>query len=232
MPTLPIIGPEALEFYRPAPSSIVTDALTRFGVGAWMDDVLPLDPAWRVSGRVRTLQYGPKAGMKLSRHSIYSFRDEMEPGDVMVIGTGGTRGWLLGENTIHYCLNRGIGGVVTDGKVRDVRELLEIPLPVFSRGPTARPFLSEVEVVAVDVPVEYGGAYVRPGDLIVGDLDGIVLAPNEAAEPLIAEAAELQVLEKEQEIAIRERQSLAIVQDVSRRKKLRKGPAFNPKPRG
>ena len=228
MTTIPTIGADALDYYRTVPSSIVTDALTRIEAGAWMDDVLPLSPTWRVSGRIRTLQYGPKTGMKLSPHSIYSFCDEMEPGDVMVVGTGGTRGWLLGENTIHYCVNRGLGGLVTDGKVRDVLELLEIPFPVFSRGPTARPFMSEVEVVAADVPVVCGGAFVRPGDLIVGDVDGIVVAPNEAADLLITEAVELQELEKEQEIAIRNRSSLAAVRDVSRRKKIRKGPAFNP----
>jgi 4-hydroxy-4-methyl-2-oxoglutarate aldolase len=226
MATLPAISSETLAFYKSVPTSIVTDGLGRLGLGNWMDDVHPLDRSWRASGRVRTLQYGTRSGIRHSSHSIYSWCQELEPGDIMVIGTGATRGWLLGENTAHFCVNHGLGGIVTDGRVRDVPELLWIPLPIFSRGPTARPFHFEVDVVAVDVPVECGGAYVRSGDLMVADADGIVIAPNEAVEALIEEASELVGLEKEQEIAIRERQPLSAIQAISKRKKVRKGPGI------
>lgn len=219
------LSSETLGFYRGVPSSIVTDALFRFGIGGWMDGVRPIDPAWHVAGRVRTLVYAPHTGMKHARHSIYSVAEMVEPGDVIVIATDEARGWIMGENIAHWCLNHQVGGIVTDGHVRDSLEIRELGLPLFARGTTARPFHGEIDVVDVDVPVTCGGAYVRPGDLIVGDADGIVIAPNEIADALVQEAEELIALEKEQEIAIRDGGPLATIQDISRRKKIRKGPA-------
>ena len=228
MTAVPALSREASDFYRTASSSIVTDALYRFGLGGWMDDVHPLHPEWRLSGRVRTVQFAPKSGVKYAGHSVYSVAETIEPGDVMVIAAAGTRGWLMGENMAHFCMYRALGGIVTDGRVRDVQELRELAFPVFARGATARPFHTEIDVVDVDTPVQCGGAYLRPGDLIVGDADGIVVAPFEIAEALIQDAEELMVQEKEQEVAIRDGAPLADIQAISRRKKVRKGPAFDP----
>jgi 4-hydroxy-4-methyl-2-oxoglutarate aldolase len=207
---LPTLSADTLAFYAGLPSSIVTDGLHRFGLGAWMDGVHPLDPAWRIAGRVRTLQYAPKSGVKHSGHSIYTVAESLEPGDVLLLATNGGRGWLLGENIAHFCMFEGLAGIVTDGRVRDVAELRELGFPIFAGGMTARPFHAEIEVVAVDVPVECAGGYMRPGDLIVGD----------------PEVVEIQGLEKEQEILIRDRAPLADILEVSRLKKIRKGPPF------
>jgi regulator of RNase E activity RraA len=226
MTDVPRIAPEVLSFYATTSSSIVTDSLHRFGLGAWMDDVHPCNPAWKVAGRVRTVQLAPKSGMKHSGHSFYTAAKLIANGDILVIATAAGRGWLLGENIAHFCMFQGLGGVVTDGRVRDLLELRELEFPVFARGATARPFHTELDVVDVDVPVQCGGAYLRPGDLIVGDADGIVVAPFEIAEALVVEAQEVMELEKEQEILIRDSAPLAAIQDVSRRKKIRKGPAF------
>jgi regulator of RNase E activity RraA len=219
---------KTLDFYRTVPSSIVTDALFRLGLGSWMDDVRPINRAWHVVGRIRTVQYAPKSGLKHASHSIYSVCEAVAPGDVIVVATGETRGWIMGENMAHFCINHGLGGIVTDGRIRDSLEIHDLSLPVFARGTTARPFHTEVDVVDFDVPVQCGGAYVRPGDLIVGDADGIVVAPQEVADALVVEAEELMALEKEQEIAIRDGAALAAIQDISRRKKIRKGPAIDP----
>ena len=62
--------------------------------------------------------------------------------------------------------------------------------------------------------------------MIVGDVDGVVIAPGEIAERLIMEIQEIQALEKDQEILIRDRAPLSDIQDISRRKKIRKGPPF------
>jgi regulator of RNase E activity RraA len=223
----PKLSSDTLGFYRGVPSSVVTDALFRLGIGSWMDDVRPINPAWQVAGRARTLVYAPRTGMKHASHSVYSVAETVEPGDVIVIATDGARGWTMGENIAHWCLNHGVGGIVTDGRIRDSLEISALGLPLFARGTTARPFHGEIDVVDVDVPVACGGAYVRPGDLIVGDADGVVIAPNEIADTLVQEADELMALEKEQEVAIRDGAPLATIQDISRRKKVRKGPAIS-----
>lgn len=228
MPALPAATAETVAFFRTLPSSIVTDSLFRFGLGAWMDDVLPINPGWRVAGRVRTLRFAPPSGIRHSGHTLYSACEAVEPGDVIVAATGGTRGWIMGENIAHFCLNHGLGGIVTDGRIRDSLEIAELDLPVFARGTSARPFRGEVEVVELDAPVECGGAYLRPGDIVVGDADGVAVVPHELAEALVAEAQELLILEKEQEIAIRDGAPRAVIDDISRRKKIRRGPAFDP----
>jgi 4-hydroxy-4-methyl-2-oxoglutarate aldolase len=228
MAAVPALSNDALAFFRGVPSSIVTDSLFRFGLGSWMDDVLPVNRGWQVAGRVRTLCYAPKSGVKHANHTLYSVCEAVAPGDVIVVATGGTRGWIMGENIAHFCLNHGLGGIVTDGRVRDSLELAGLDLPVFSRGTSARPFRMDVDVVAFDTPVECGGAYLRPGDLVVGDVDGVVVVPHELADALVIEAEEIMALEKEQEIAIRDRAPRSVIDDISRRKKIRKGPAFDP----
>jgi 4-hydroxy-4-methyl-2-oxoglutarate aldolase len=228
MPTPPTIPDDILRAHRGFSSSILTDAMARFGIGAWMDDIQPLDPAWRVCGRVRTMAYGPRSGMRHAHHTLYTVAEMIAPGDVVVLAAAGARGWLLGENMAHFCINHRVGGLVTDGRVRDALELAGMPLPIFAAGTSARPASTEVELVAIDVPVRCAGAYLRPGDLILGDRDGIAIAPHEAAGPLVAECEDLLVLEKEQELAIRAGASAAAIAEISRRKKQRKGPPFTP----
>lgn len=223
MTVIPKFAAELLEKYEGIPTSWVTDGLGRLGLGSWMDDVAPLDPGWRVHGRVRTLKFAPRLGIKRPDLSIYTIIRSFEPGDVLVIATGGTPSWLLGENVAHLALYQGLKAIITDGRVRDANELRELAFPVFSRGVSARP-PADLELVAVDVPIECGGAQLRPGDFVVADVDGVVVTPAAAVEPLVTEVQDLAVLEKEQEKAIEARAPLSEIQAVLARKKQRKGP--------
>jgi len=225
MTAIPTLPADLLQRYAAAPTSWVTDALGRLGVGSWMDDVTPLTPGWRTQGRIRTLQFAPRAGIKRPNLSIYTIIRSFDPDDILVIATGGTRSWLFGENIAHLAFYQGLKGMVTDGRVRDAAELKEMDIPIFSRGVAARP-PSDLELVAVDVPVECGNAQVRPGDLLVGDIDGVVVVPHQAARPLIVEVEDLAALEKQQEEVIAARAPLADIQAVLNAKKKRKGAAF------
>lgn len=219
--TLPQISKDSLEYFRTAPSSILNDAMTRCGLGNWVEEVHPLKDEWHVAGRVRTILYGPKTGDNLTKHSIYSFADTIDDGDVILLAAGGHRGWLMGENIANYCINSGAAGVIADGFVRDKGELLEMSLPVFARGTSARPSGRDIGIVAVDVPVATTCGYVFPGDLIVADMDGVVVAPNTWVDRLKLEAQDMARLEKEQEIAIRNRQPLSAINEINSRKKIR-----------
>lgn len=227
MTDIPRIDPSRLAFYRGVSSSVLTDSMGRLGIGSWMDEVQPLDLEWKVAGRARTLQFGLRNGIRQSAHSIYTFAETFEEGDVMVIGAQGTRGWLLGENIASFCINCGVAGIVTDGRIRDRLELAELPLPVFARGSTARPFKAEVEVVAVDVPLEVGGAYVVPGDLVLGDFDGVAVAPNAAVDALVAEAEDIARIEHDQGVAIAEKRTLREIRGIADKKAQRVGPEFD-----
>ncbi|HZA65824.1 MAG TPA: RraA family protein [Geminicoccaceae bacterium] len=230
MPEILTHAPELLARYRAAPTGLVCDSLGRLGLAGFMDDVLPLDSSWHISGRIRTVSYAPRGGIRRTSQSIYSIARRFEVGDVLVIGTGGTRSWILGENVAHMAMYQGLVGIVTDGRVRDGGELRELAFPVFSRGLAVRPPSADIELVDWDVPIACGGAQVRPGDILVGD--GVVVVPGEAAEPITIELDDLAALELEQERAIEARASMPVIQEILARKKQRRGPPFAPKQAG
>lgn len=225
MSVVPKLSSQLLERYAPMPTSWVTDGLGRLGLGSWMDDVVPLAPAWRTHGRVRTVKFVPRSGISRPDMSIYRLIRSFDPGDILVIDTGGTSSWLFGENIAHLAFYQGLKGIVTDGRARDASELRAMDIPIFSRGVSARP-PSGLELAAVDVPVECGGAQVRPGDLLIGDVDGVVIVPYQAAEAVITEVEDLAILEKRQEEAIAAKASLEDIHTILSAKKKLKGQPF------
>lgn len=226
MAKLPDFGADLLKAFDPPISSWVCDSMRRLGIAGWTEDIFPLVPSWRFAGRARTVRYGRLTGMVRSRVTTYSFAEQCQPHDVIVLAAGGTTSWLLGENVINRFIQQGVRACIIDGRVRDLRELLELPLPVFARGAAVKP-PSELEIVETDAPVEFGGAQIRPGDLLVGDADGIAVIPAEAAHAMAVEVEDLGRLEKEQEELIRARAPYAEIQRVMGLKKVRKGPAFD-----
>ncbi|HEX8375147.1 MAG TPA: RraA family protein, partial [Geminicoccaceae bacterium] len=105
------------------------------------------------------------------------------PGDVVVVAAGGRPdAAMIGELLSGAARRKGIAGVVVDGPVRDVGTLASWPdFPVFSRGSTARG-PSSMERGSVNGPVVFGGVRVEPGDLVLGDDDGLVVIPRGEAE--------------------------------------------------
>ena len=115
--------------------------------------------------------------------------DSLKPDDVLVAATGpSTRTGLWGELLSTAALRRGARGAVIDGYVRDVRRITEMRFPVFSTGMI--PVDSGGRSVVVDhgIPVECGGVLVREGDLVFGDIDGLVVVPRDAEREAIRRA--------------------------------------------
>jgi regulator of RNase E activity RraA len=81
-------------------------------------------------------------------------------------------------------------GVVTDGGVRDYNEIVALDFPTFSAGLTPYDSLGRMDVTAINEPIRCGGIDVAPGDLIFGDIDGIVVVPASIVEPVINAAWE------------------------------------------
>lgn len=106
------------------------------------------------------------------------------PGQVLLCDAGGeTETALLGDIITTSFQVRGVAGVVTDGSVSDGAAIADIALPVFARGDAATTFLSHRHIVELEVPVECAGVPVFPGDVLVGDRNGVVCIPrHEAAE--------------------------------------------------
>lgn len=119
------------------------------------------------------------------------------PGDVIVVEAGGEmRHAILGELMCRYAIERGVAGFVVDGPVRDGSAIRSLGLPVYARGLTPRGPYKEGPG-EINVPVSCGGATVCPGDLLLGDADGVVAVPREAAEEVLSKTLALEKTEGE-----------------------------------
>lgn len=109
------------------------------------------------------------------------------PGEVLVIGGGGESFASLGGIMARDAARQKLAGLVIDGLVRDIAELRSMPFPIFCRGATPHGAGADPSGV-IDGPVSLGGAWVNPGDVIVGDDDGIVVIALDAVDDIIAKA--------------------------------------------
>ncbi|MER7394957.1 fumarylacetoacetate hydrolase family protein [Streptomyces sp. NPDC000151] len=161
-----------------------------------IDGVHPATPGTRMVGIAHTLRYLPLRedlfqkfgnGMNAQKRAI----EELKPGHVLVMDARrDTTAGTLGDILALRAKARGAAGVVTDGGLRDSAAVAALGLPVFHGG--AHPSVLGRRHVPWDtgVPVACGGALVQPGDLLVGDDDGVVVIPPDLASELIADCAE------------------------------------------
>jgi regulator of RNase E activity RraA len=146
--------------------------------------IRPLTPAARLCGPACTVV---AAGEFLSvLHAI----GDAAPGDVLVVQAGGAPLAALGELLATEAWRRGLGGIVVDGYVRD-RSGLPPELPLWARGTVPVAGRSDV-APRVGGPVSFGGLRVEPGDAVVADDDGIVIAPRIQLEACLERAAEIE----------------------------------------
>jgi RraA family protein len=138
----------------------------------------------RLAGPAFTVEV--RAGDNLMIHAAIAMA---KPGDVLVIdGKGATSCALMGALMINACKVLELGGIVMDGAIRDTDELRELGFPVFAvganpNGPTK--FIPG----RINWPISVGGLAVSPGDLVVGDADGVVVVEREKAATLLPLAA-------------------------------------------
>ena len=126
------------------------------------------------------------------------------PGDVMVVDAGGdVTNAVIGGILSFYAATAGLAGMVIDGAIRDVAEIRERTFPVYARGVNHRgPYKDGPG--AINVPVTVGGMVVRPGDVVVGDQDGLLAFAPEAAAALIEKARAQHLKEEATMQAMRE----------------------------
>jgi 4-hydroxy-4-methyl-2-oxoglutarate aldolase len=159
--------------------------------GLLRPSIRPVYSTARVAGSAVTVLCGP--GDNLMIHAAITV---VQPGDVLVVGTAtesshGMFGDLLAES----CLAHGVAGLVIDAGVRDTTEITAMNFPVWSKTVWAQG-TSKVIAGSVNVPIACAGALVSPGDVIVGDADGVVVVPRESAAA-VADASEQRVAKEE-----------------------------------
>ncbi|NLE59145.1 MAG: RraA family protein [Planctomycetes bacterium] len=116
--------------------------------------------------------------------------DQLQPGEVYVTGGGSTRCAYWGEILTATARKRGALGAVIDGFHRDTPRVLEQDWPVFSRGRYAQDSSVRMRVIDYRCPMEIGGVWIEPGDLVFGDLDGVIIIPRKHEIAVIERALE------------------------------------------
>ncbi len=127
-----------------------------------------------------------------------------EPGDVLVVGTEGYLGTaVIGDLMAGMLLNGGAAGLVTDGAVRDTPGIIAVGLPVFCAGVSPNsPQRNGPGTVGLAISI--GGVTVNPGDVLVGDVDGVVVVPQDALGDVIAHVDEIKRMESEVEAKVKD----------------------------
>jgi regulator of RNase E activity RraA len=123
--------------------------------------------------------------------------DEVPAGGVLAVAMDGeTRTAFMGDIMTTHLLAKGVAGVVLDGGVSDAAAIAEIPLPLFCTGNAATPVTSHRYVIDLQVPIGLAGVPVLPGDVLMGDANGVVAIPAGLVDEIAEAAAERELLEE------------------------------------
>src|SRR5918998_4702905 len=170
----------------------------------FIQDVHPLNPdAGNMVGEAFTLRYIP-AREDLNPISVFQDRahpqrkavEECPPGAVMVIDSRkDARAASAGGILVSRLMKRGVAGVVTDGGFRDSPEIAGLDIPAYHHRPSAPTNLTLHQALDINVPIGCGDAPVWPGDIVVGDGEGVVVIPAHMADEIADEGIEMTAFE-------------------------------------
>ncbi len=194
-------------FARPSPellaqldgiwTSTLADTMGRHGV--MMPDIRPIFEHIRLVGVAFTVLNYPNDN--ITTHKALTM---LQPGDVLVIDEGRDNNTgSFGHNMSLQARNRGCAGIVSNGCVRDIRLLREEKFPVFCRSVCPRSAQKSTPG-SINVPVQVGGLVVSPGDIVIGDDDGVAVIPLGIAADVIARARKRMDMEYQQASDIKE----------------------------
>ncbi len=183
------------------PSSILADVAGRRG--ALSGRIAPLAPTMKFAGPAITVEVRP--GDNLMIHAALAV---VQPGDVIVIdGKGDLSSALMGEIMCQQAVALGVAAVVIDGAVRDSEAIRELGFPMYAAGLNPNGPTKFVPG-RLNHPISIGGVSVKPGDLVVGDADGVTVIEREKAAAMLPLAAEKLAAETKRIADIKSRKAL------------------------
>jgi len=190
--TAPTLTPELRAKLLKAPVAALSAQLRKRGLNnVTIDGVRPILPDRKVVGTAKTLRFLPEredlfrshgGGFNAQKRAF----DEVQEGEVLVIEARGEAGsGTLGDILAVRAHARGAAAIVTDGGVRDIEAVTEVGIPVYTVG--AHPAVLGRKHVPwdADLAIGCGGTTVVPGDIIVGDADGVIVIPPAMAEEVV-----------------------------------------------
>lgn len=152
-------------------------------IGNLPSSIKPVEPTMSLSGPALTVHCPALSNLQI-HHALY----HAAPGDILVVHvSGGVEAGYWGDILNEAALARGLGGLVIDGGVRDSAGLARMGFPVFSNGICIRGTGKDYDATAwLQQPVRMGDVLIQPGDLVVGDRDGVLVLPLDQVEAAIA----------------------------------------------
>lgn len=185
------VAPEAVARFRDLPVANVSDVMSRMTAGGAR--LRPMHAGGVLAGPAFTVKTRP--GDNLMIHKALAIA---EPGDVIVVDAGGDlTNALIGELMLAQMVKRGLGGIVINGAIRDSAAIRAQAFPVFAAGVTHRgPYKDGPG--EINVPVAIDGMVIEPGDLVLGDEDGLLCVPFAEVDAIHAAAAQKAAAEARQ----------------------------------
>ncbi len=173
--------PELVEAFRGLPVANISDVMSRMDAGG--TSLRPYHDGTYLCGQALTVKARP--GDNLVVHKAL---DMARPGDVVVVDVGGDlTNAIFGELMLAHAVGRRLGGIIIDGAIRDLAAVRKGSFPVYAAGVTHRgPYKDGPG--EINVAISVGGMVVRPGDIVVGDEDGVLAIPLEDAAEVLKDA--------------------------------------------
>ncbi|MBT6273432.1 MAG: RraA family protein [Chromatiales bacterium] len=186
-----VVGAGLIERFRVLPVANVSDSMARMSAGG--PRLRPMHTSGNLAGPALTVKTRP--GDNLMIHKAINIA---QPGDVIVVDGGGElTNALIGELMLSFAITRGVAGFVINGSVRDREAFLQHNLPVYAAGVTHRgPYKDGPG--EINVPIAIDGMVVDPGDLVLGDSDGVLAVPFDDLEQVCTAAEAKLAAENEQ----------------------------------
>jgi regulator of RNase E activity RraA len=173
----------------------------------YADGFQVLHPGKTLVGRAFTVQFMPlrsdvddiaRAKAKnngVPRLTNQTAIDMLRPGDVLVVDLFNKKvnGTIVGDNLFYYAMKAtGAGGLVVDGSIRDLDGISQIDMPAYFRSVDPTP-IGNVMLTGINVPIRIGGVTVMPGDLVVGDREGVYFIPPQLVKEVLDRADEIRI---------------------------------------
>lgn len=195
----PITEEELCSRYEKVYTAAVNDVLREEGLIAQTlpNDIAPLRENMVVCGIAFTVKGCPSLSIKNEMEERAKMLNEIGPGSIVVWDTSGdTISAQWGEMMTKLSQQRGCRGAVVDGGVRDTRGVLAQKFPVFCKYRSSNGMLGRFRITDWEVPIEIGEVRIYPGDVVFGDIDGVIVIPRDLAYDVLLRAEAVRDSEK------------------------------------
>jgi len=214
------IDQHTLETLKKAGTGMVVDALAISGVKGGIMGIRPARGSedHRIAGPAVTVLFAPNRPDTPPLNNYQVIR-QSPAGSILVIDGKGLDGHCTGDNQGLCAKKQGLSGVVVFGGARDIAGYRKIGMPLYCTSPATRDNPSDYRLTACNVPIEIGGVRIEPGDIIVGDEDGVVAIPAGFLEQVMKNLATIQTVETDLSAAIENNAPLEDLGAIIARKK-------------